>query len=132
MGRGGLHEPRAGKMEGDGAFPLLRPQRRIEREPDRLGAGTEALLQPIGDGKDDPPGRAVGIDGCHGDGARGRRGCALLQRSKSAPSRQHRAGKGKNADQAGGRQRPSRRLHSPSHRDQSVRGMSSVGVVMDV
>ena len=81
-------------MECDGAFPLLRPQRRIEREPDRLGAGTEALLQPIGDGKDDPPGRAVGIDRCDGDRARGGRGRALLQRRKSAPSRQHRAGKG--------------------------------------
>ena len=81
-------------MEGDGAFPLLRPQRRIEREPDRLGAGTEALLQPIGDGKDDPPGRAVGIDRCDGDRARSGSGRALLQRRKGGRDRRNRAGKG--------------------------------------
>ena len=85
-------------MDGDGAIPLLRPHRRIEREPHSVGAGAEAFFQPIGDGKDDPPGRAVGIDGRHGNGTRGRCRRARLQRSEGGRDRQHRAGKGKNAD----------------------------------
>ena len=82
--------------------------------------------------RDDPPGGGAGIDRRNRDGGRGRLGRAFLQRGEGGRSRQHRAAKGEDVDQAGGCQGPSCALHSPSHRDQSARGMSSVGVVMDV
>ena len=78
------------------------------------------------------PAVVPGSAGATGMAGGGGAGVPSSSAAMGGRSRQHRAGKGENACQTGGCQGPSCALHPPSHRDQSARGMSSVGVVMEV
>ena len=120
-----------GEMDNDGIALLLRPHRRIEREPHVVG-GAKVLLQPVGDAEDDPPNRAVGIDRSDGDRAGGGCGRALFECSEGSRNRRHRTGKRQRTGDDRACQDPSCCLHAPSHHNQSIRGMSSVGVVIAV